>query len=196
MRTLVALMVGSFAATASAKAPKPCWVPNRFQYTGKDTLVYTPTAEATARELELAKLERRDPRDIRAGWLAVEINRLTLAAADPAHQLVVVLRDGVEVARYEPESEIPEANPEAFGYWYAYAVVQLPEGTEPPFDVEVTDRLLAVKCAWTVDATGLPVVTSRTDARDEAASGPATPASPTVGAPAAPSPKEPATDGR
>ncbi|MEQ1571947.1 MAG: hypothetical protein ABMA64_40340 [Myxococcota bacterium] len=152
-------------ALAEAKAPDACWVPNRLQYTGRDTLVYTPLTEAQQREADAAKLERRDPRDVRAGWLALEVNRVTLAAADPAHQLIVVLQDGQEVHRFQPESEIPDTNPEVYGFWYAYAVVQLPEGLEPPFDVEVTDRLLSAKCTWTVDATG--VATRKTDKRKD-----------------------------
>jgi hypothetical protein len=157
-------MVSLLAAAwlpADAKPPRPCWVPTRFSYSGRSNVVYTPPAEARLREAEQARLERREPRDVLAGWLALEIDRTTLAAADPAHQLVVVLRDGGEVARLEPASEIPEMNPEMLGFWFSYAVVQLPEGVAPPFDVEVTDRLLSVKCTWTVDAGGTAVLQDR-----------------------------------
>jgi uncharacterized protein (DUF58 family) len=145
-----------FASLAEARAPKPCWVPSRLSYTGRDTLAYLPQPEAQAREDEAARVERRQPREIRAGWLSLELNRVTLAAADPGLQQVTVLRDGQELLRYEAPSDVtaPEENPQIVGYWFSYVVVQLPEGLAPPFDVEVADRLLTARCAWTVDESG------------------------------------------
>ncbi|MEZ4238428.1 MAG: hypothetical protein R3F59_20210 [Myxococcota bacterium] len=145
---------GWLAMPAEARPNKACWMPSRLLYVGRSTLQYTGPAEAQRREADAAALERRPARRIGAGWLAVDIDRLTLEAADPAHQLVVVERGSEVVLRYEPPQAIPEADPEIPGFWYAYAVVPLPDGLAPPFRVEVVDRLQQIACAWTVDAHG------------------------------------------
>jgi hypothetical protein len=139
---------------AVAKAPRPCWVPSRLLYSGRTTLEYTPAAEAQTREDAAAALERREPREIHAGWIAVEIDRTTLDGADPAHQLVLVTQNGQEIIRHEPISEIPEMNPEIPGFWYAYATLQLPDGTTLPLEVEVIDRLQQIACRWEIDTDG------------------------------------------
>ncbi|MEQ1505271.1 MAG: hypothetical protein ABMB14_23775 [Myxococcota bacterium] len=155
------------AGTAEAK-PTKCWVPTRMRYSGRDTLAYTPLTDAQKRELEVARVEQREPREIRAGWLTLEINRLTLDAADPANQLILVRKDGVEVARVEPPSAVPDINPEVFQYWFSYAVVQLPEGIAPPLDVTVVDRLHNSACTWSVDPTGLATLQPRDKKADAA----------------------------
>lgn len=132
-----------------------CWVPSRMRYDGRDTLTFTTREGAQAHENEAARLEKRDPKEIRAGWLAVRIDRMSLVGADPAHQLVVIEREGQEIFRFEPPTDVPNIAQDIYGFFWAYAVVPLPEGTAPPFDVFVIDRLHQMRCRFYVDADGL-----------------------------------------
>lgn len=146
---------------AEARRPRACWVPTRMKYTGRDTLAYTTQPDAQERENDAARAEQREPREIRAGWLSLSVERLTLPAADPVHQLILVSKDGQEVLRYEPPTEIPDINPAMYAFWFAYAVAQLPEGVAPPLEVTVVDRLLDATCTWTVEADGFPTLQDR-----------------------------------
>ena len=154
LQTLAVLWMTS----AEARNPKACWVPTRMKYTGRDTIEYTTQPEAQQREIDAARAEQREPREIRAGWLTLSVERLTLPAADPVHQLILVSKDGQEVSRTEPPSEIPDINPAMYAFWFAYAVVQLPEGVAPPLEVTVVDRLLDATCRWSVEADGFPLL--------------------------------------
>jgi hypothetical protein len=146
---------------AEAKRPKACWVPTRMKYTGRDTIEYTTQPDAQQREIDAARIAQREPREVRAGWISLSVERLTLPAADPVHQLIIVEKDGAEVVRYEPPSEIPDINPAMYAFWFAYAVVQLPEGVAPPLQVTVVDRLLNTACVWSVEADGFPTLLPR-----------------------------------
>lgn len=167
---MVWTMAALWMMPAEARHPKACWVPTRMKYTGRDTITYTTQPEAQEREIDAARAEQRDPREIRAGWISLSVERLTLPAADPVHQLIIVSKDGQEVVRYEPQPEIPDINPAMYAFWFAYAVVQLPEGVAPPVEVTVVDRLLDATCVWSVAADGFPTLLPRNPAPTESLS--------------------------
>jgi hypothetical protein len=138
----------------SAAKENVCWIPSRLRYDGRDTLTFTSREVAQEQENEAASLEKRQPKEIRAGWLAVRVERMSLVGADPAHQLVIVERDGQELYRFEPPTDVPNLAPDIYGFFWAYAVVPLPEGLAQPFEVTVVDRLHQVPCRWEVDDDG------------------------------------------
>lgn len=141
-------------STALAAKPRYCWVPSRLKYAGRDSIEYIPLEEAQRREVAAAKLEMRTPSELKAGWLAVKVERNQLEEADPANHLVVLLRDGIELARIEPESKVPNIGDDLRQFWWAYASVQLPEDAIPPFEVRVIDKLHQWQCRWRVEASG------------------------------------------
>jgi hypothetical protein len=148
-------LLGLILAAGSADARENvCWIPSRMRYDGRDTLTFTSQELAQQQENEAAQLEKRQPKEIRAGWLAVRVERMSLVGADPAHQLVVVEREGQELFRFEPPTDVPNLAPDIYGFFWAYAVAPLPEGLAPPFEVTVVDRLHQVRCRWDVDSEG------------------------------------------
>ena len=163
--TSILLAVGLWTTPALAAKNKPCWLPSRMSYAGRSALEFTSLEDARQRESQAARLEQREARDILAPWLALKLERLTLDGADPKHQLIVVEKDGAEVHRYAPPSDIPSlgtsSGSDIYGFWWIYAVVQLPEGVAPPLEVSAIDRLHQMKCVWSVDESGEVQLTSK-----------------------------------
>jgi hypothetical protein len=147
------LMVLLSVGTAHAR-DNVCWIPSRMRYDGRDTVTFTPRDRAQEQENEAARLEMREPREVRAGWLSVRVERMSLVGADPAHQLVVLERDGQELLRFEPPTDVPNIASDIYGFFWAYAVVPLPEDVAQPFEVTVVDRLHQVRCRFRVDEKG------------------------------------------
>lgn len=133
---------------------------------GSTSIEFITGARAAEREAERATAEMRAPIPTPPlGAVVARIERIDGQLANPAGQVVVFDSGGMQIGRFQPESEAPElpwANDwlmgvrggEAGGLWWKTFVALIPEGAAFPVVVHVVDKAAAIRCTWSLAASG------------------------------------------
>lgn len=121
---------------------------------GRSELIYVSGAEAAAKEKKAAEVEMREPKPTPpGGFLAVRIERTSIDLANLETQILVVEKDGAEVFRLEPPSDVPEV-PGGGPYWWNILGSTFPEGVALPVTVHAIDKAISQRCTWTIGPYG------------------------------------------
>ena len=83
----------------------------------------------------------------------IELERDSADSVRGEHHLLILEKDGEEMARAQAYNIVSGPSPSEQRWWNT-AVLYLPGALSPPFVVHADDHVLGLRCSWSVDALG------------------------------------------